>query len=150
MQLPLVLDRQMSRREDVLRGVFQHGGRARKPRAPAVGDLPQLGHRRGVVRLREDGADDRRDGFAGAVGDGGQEVAHDVHAAPLPGAAGEHGGDRLLHAFMRVRADQTDAVEAPLHQAAQEGGPERAILGRTDVDAEHLPLALIGVRQPRS
>ena len=58
----------------------------REARAQAVGDLPQLRHRRRVIGLREDRADDRRDRFAGALRHGREQVAHEVHAAPLPRA----------------------------------------------------------------
>ena len=76
---------QMPVGEDVLGGVFEHASAARGKRvAQAVGDLPQLRHRRGVIRLREDRADDRGDRFARALRDRRQQIPHEVHAAPLP------------------------------------------------------------------
>ena len=54
-------------------------------RAQAVGDLAQLRHRGGVIGLREDGADDRGDGLARALGHRREQIPHEMHAAPLPG-----------------------------------------------------------------
>lgn len=50
-QLSLMLDRQMSVREDVFGGLFEDGRGAGEPCAEAVGDLSQLRQRRGVIRL---------------------------------------------------------------------------------------------------
>jgi hypothetical protein len=46
-----------------------------------------LCHRGGVIGLREDRADDRRDGFAGALGHGREHIPHEMHAAGIATAS---------------------------------------------------------------
>ena len=43
---------------------------------------------------------------------------------------------------MCIRDDQPHALQPPLDEAPQECRPEAPIFGRTDIDAEHLALAL--------
>jgi hypothetical protein len=71
----------------------------------------------------------------------GQEVAHEVHAATLPGGI-EHFGDGCLDALVRVRDHELDAPQASAGELAQERGPERLGHGRADVHAEHLAPAI--------
>src|SRR3954451_8552504 len=64
-----------------------------------------------------------------------------VNATPLPRGA-HHAPDRALEALVRVRDDKLDPAQAAPDQALQERGPERFRLGRADVQAHDLPLAL--------
>ena len=139
-----MLQRQMPVRQDVFGRVLEDGRRLGEARPEAIGDLPQLRHRRRVVRLREDRADNGRDRLARALGHRGEQIAHEMHAAPLPAAAREDGADRLLQPFVRVGDHQADTLQPPLDQAAKKRRPERAIFRRADVDAEDLAIPLGG------
>ena len=101
-QLSLMLEREMAVGQDVLGGLLQHGRRPRKAGAQAIGDLPQLRHRRGMVRLRKDRADDGRDRFPHPVRHRGQQIPHEMHPAPLPRGARQDGADRLLQPLVRI------------------------------------------------
>jgi hypothetical protein len=70
-----------------------------------------------------------------------QHIAHEVHAAALPGGV-QHLGDGCLDAFMGVGDHQLDPAQAPPSELAQELRAERLGLGRTDVHAEHFPPAV--------
>ena len=70
-----------------------------------------------------------------------QDVAHEVHAAALPGGV-EHLGDGRLDAFMGVRDHQLDAAQATAGELAQKGGPERLGLRGADIHAEDLAPAV--------
>jgi len=81
-QLPLVVEWQMPVRQDVFGGILEESRGLGESRAESVGDLPQLGHRGGVIGLREDRADDRSDGLAGAPGYRCEQIPHEVHFMP--------------------------------------------------------------------
>ena len=80
-QLPLVRNRQRPIGQHVFGGLLEQRGGARKAGPEAIGDLPELRQRGGLIGLREDRADDRRDRFAGALRHRREEISHDVHAA---------------------------------------------------------------------
>src|SRR3954464_4587497 len=64
-----------------------------------------------------------------------------VHPTPLPGRAQNPlaGG---LEAFMGIRDDELHTLDAPAHEIAQEGGPERLSFGWADVQADDLAPAI--------
>jgi hypothetical protein len=64
--------------------------------------------------------------------------------AALPAGASHDRTNGLLAADVSVRDDQLDALEAAGFQAAQEGGPEGAVLGVADVQAQDLAAAVGG------
>ena len=72
--------------------------------------------------------------------DSGGQVGHEVGAAALPGRASEHRSDGVLQPLMRIGGHQLHPAQAPGRQRTQERQPERAVLARPHVDAEHLPL----------
>ena len=76
---------------------------------------------------------------AGALGDLGQHVAQEVHPAALPSGAEQHRRDGLLQAGVCVGDDQLHPAEPTRFEAAQERGPERAVLAVADREAEDLP-----------
>jgi hypothetical protein len=104
-----MFERQVSIGQDVFGRLFEDRGGAGEAAAEPVRHLTPLRHRRGVVRLGEDRADDGGDGLARAVRDGRQQRAHEVDAAPLPRRARQHGGDRLLQYLVRIRKAVTAA-----------------------------------------
>ncbi|MBB6547063.1 hypothetical protein HD593_001858 [Nonomuraea rubra] len=63
-------------------------------------------------------------------------------AAALPARARQGGADRLDQAAVRVGDDQLHPGQAAGDQAAQERQPTGAVLGRGDLQAEHLALAV--------
>jgi hypothetical protein len=67
-----------------------------------------------------------------------------MHAAPLPRRARQHGRDGLLQALVGVGDDQPHAAQAALHQAPQKRRPEGAIFRRPHVDTEDLTIAVGG------
>ena len=104
--------------------------------AQLVGDLaPLLARGLGVV-LGEGGGDESGDDAAAALAGMGQGVAHEVHAAALPGGA-QHFGDGRLDALVGVGDHQLDAAQAAPRELAQELGPEGLGLRRADIHAEH-------------
>jgi hypothetical protein len=64
-----------------------------------------------------------------------------MHPAALPGRSEQHRFDRVHEALVGVRDDQLDPGESPGSQRAQEGGPEGAVFGVTDVGAQDLAVA---------
>jgi len=95
MQLALTLQRQGAVGQDVFGGVLQQCRGAQETHPQAVGDLPELRQRRFVIRLREDGSEHGRDGFAGRVGHARKRILDDVDPAAWPRRAAEHGADGL-------------------------------------------------------
>ena len=79
-----------------------------------IGDLSPLGLGCGLVILGEGGADEGGDHPALGLAGVGQRIAHEVHAAALPGA-GEHPGDGGLDALVGVGDDELHASEAAEH-----------------------------------
>ena len=67
-----------------------------------------------------------------------------VCAAPLPARTLQHGRDGALQSLVAVAGHQFHSAQTTGHQAAQERQPERAILARAHVDAEHFALAVAG------
>jgi hypothetical protein len=117
------------------RGEFGH------TRSGLIGHLaPLLGRGSGIV-LREGGADPGGDDAALGLAGIGQGIAHEVHAATLPGGA-EHLGDGGLEAFMGVGDYQLHATQTAPGEAAQELHPERLGLAVANCHAEHLPPAV--------
>jgi hypothetical protein len=82
----------------------------------------------GGVGLGEGRAHHRRDEALRALGDAGQQVAHEVRAAALPAGARQRGCDRVDQAGVRVRADQLHAGQAARDQATHEGESGGAVL----------------------
>ena len=122
-------------------GVVHQGRQLGHARAQLVGDMaPLLARGLGVV-LGEGGADPGRDDAALRPAGVRHGVAHEVHAAALPGGA-EHLGNGGLQSLVRVRYDQLDAAQAAAGQAAQELDPERLGLAMADGHAEHLASAI--------
>lgn len=66
----------------------------------------------------------------------GEQIAHEVHSAALPGGA-EHFGDGRLDALVRVGDDELETAQAAACEAAQVVGPEGLGLGWADRHAEH-------------
>src|SRR5205814_10206006 len=104
-----------------------------------------IGHRsplraRCVGRLlHEHRADGRRDHASLRLARVRQRVAHEVHAAALPGRL-EHLGCRGLDAFVAVADHEFHATQAAPVQAAQELGPERLGFAGADLQAQHFAL----------
>jgi hypothetical protein len=80
MKTPAVLLGEVHERQDALGGLLQQLGRGAEPGPEAVRDPVELGQGRGVIGLGEDGPHDGGHGTRGALGHGGQEVAHEVHS----------------------------------------------------------------------
>jgi hypothetical protein len=62
--------------------------------------------------------------------------------APLPGGAVQHRRHRVLEALVGVGDHQLDPGQAASDQRAQKRRPGGAVLGRTDIQAQHLPMAI--------
>jgi hypothetical protein len=71
----------------------------------------------------------------------GQEIAHQMHAAALPGGM-QHPGDCGLQSFMGIGDHQLHAAQATARELAQELGPEGLGLGGTDVHTKDLAPAI--------
>ena len=106
------------------------------------GDPGMLLEHRVGVGLGEDRAHHRRDEALRALRDAGQEVAHEVRPAALPGGAGQGCRDRVDEAGVGVAGDQADAGESAGDERAQEGEPGRPVLAGDDVEAERLAEAV--------
>lgn len=115
-------------RRDLRVGSFEHGG-----------DLGELCLDVFPVGLGEDGADDRGDHILAALGHDGEDVAHEMHPAPLPGCALKHSPDRFLQPGAGIRHDQLHPVKATHLQRAEERGPEPFVFGFSDVETEDFP-----------
>lgn len=62
--------------------------------------------------------------------------------APLPRRPGQHRGNRLLEPFVGIRDDEPHTLQPAFDQAPQKRRPKRTVFGRTDIDPEHLPVAV--------
>jgi len=71
----------------------------------------------------------------------GQDIAHEVHPATLPGGVQDF-GNRRLEPLMRIRDHQLDAAQAAPGQRAQKLDPEGLGLGGADRHAQHLAPAV--------
>ena len=80
------------------------------------------------------------------LGHPGQQVPHEVHAAPLPAGARQHLADGALESLVGIRDDQANALEPSSHKATEKREPKLVCLGRAHVKAQHL--ALPGSRHP--
>ena len=76
-----------------------------------------------------------------SLADMGQGVSHPMHAAALPRRP-EDTGDRPLPPFMSIGDDKLHTLQTTLHQAFEEGGPQRLRLGRADVQTGDLTPSL--------
>jgi len=59
-------------------------------------------------------------------------------SAALPGGAGECGGDGIDESGVGIGDDESDAAEAALDQASEEGEPSGAVFEGDDIDTEDL------------
>jgi hypothetical protein len=96
----------------------------------------------GGVGLGEAGADGGGDHLRGALGHAGEYAAEEVDPAALDCRASHHGLDGLAEAEVGVGDHQLHPSQPAGLQAAQELGPEGAVLAVTDGEAEHLPTAV--------
>ena len=107
-----------------------------------VGDqAPLCGGTVGIV-LGKRGCDEGGDDAPALPAGMGQQVAHEVDAAPLSSCA-EDPGRGGLQALVVVGDHQLHAAQAAPGEAAQEPGPEGLGLGRADRHAEDLAPALV-------
>ena len=74
--------------------------------------------------------------------DTGEQVSRRVNAAALPCRALQDLGGGRLQALMRIRDDQLHALEAALHEAAQELHPEHHRLAVADRQPDDFPSAI--------
>jgi hypothetical protein len=77
--------------------------------------------------LGEGCGDEGRDHAPAALAGMGEDIAHEVDAATLPGCA-QHLRDSCLQAKVRIRDDQLHSAQAAAGQAVQELGPDRLSL----------------------
>mgnify|MGYP000432239854 CR=1 FL=1 len=110
------------------------------PVSEHVSDKTQLVPGRLRVGLGEDRSDGGGDHLFVALGDMGQQVAHQMHFASLPRGALEHAGDGGLQAGVGVGDHQLDAVEATVTEGTQKAGPEHLVFGVGDIETEHFVL----------
>src|SRR6185437_9916690 len=111
------------------------------PRSQLIGHLsPLLAGCLGIVLSKssaDPGGDDATLGLAGIR----YGVAHEVHAASLPGGA-EHFADGRLQSLMSIGDDELDAAQAASGQTAQELCPERLGLTVANGHAKHFAPAI--------
>ena len=81
-----------------------------------------------------------------------QQVAQEVHSAPLPAAALEHPPDRCRQAQVGVRDHQPGSSQATLLEGAEEMAPEALRLAVAHGNAEHFSVAegFVALGLPRS
>jgi hypothetical protein len=84
--------------EDVERGLGEQVGGVGEPADELVDDAGVVGPGGVGVGLLEDGAHERRVDAVGELENPGQQLAHDVGEAALPGRAGQAGRDGALEA----------------------------------------------------
>ncbi len=101
-----------------------------------IGDAPPLLLCGLGVVLGEGGGDEGRDDTPAAPAGMGQNVAHEVDAAALPGG-GEDLRHRRLDTLISIGDHQLDAAQAAPCQLPEEGGPEGVGLKRSDIHAQH-------------
>jgi hypothetical protein len=88
-----------------------------------IGDLAPLQAGHFGVLLGKGGGDEGSDDTPALLAGMGQDIAHEVHAATLPGGM-QHLGNRRLEPLMRIRDHQLDAAQAAPGQRTQKLGPE--------------------------
>lgn len=113
---------------DVVFGLSQEFGGGGIAQFEHAHYLPQLVSGRFRVGLGEDGSHRGGDHLLVMFGDMGEEVAHQMHLASLPGRSLEDPGDGRLKTRVGVGDDQSHPVEAPVFEGAEEAGPEHLIL----------------------
>jgi hypothetical protein len=105
--------------EHVCFGFVQQSSQLRHLGPDLIGDMtPLLACSLGVV-LGEGGGHEGGDHAPTLLAGMGKDIAHEVHAAALPGRA-PHLGDRRLDTFMAVGDDQFYAAQAAAGELAQE------------------------------
>ena len=130
--------------EQVARRVGELGGDVGELGAQGGGDLAELGPDVGGVGLGEDRPDGGRHHLGLGPGHLGQDVAHEVDPAPLPGRPDEDLGDGGFEPEVVIGDDELDTAEAPGAQALEKGGPKGPVLGVAHLDAEHLSVPVAG------
>ena len=70
----------------------------------------------------------------------GEQVAHRVNAAALPGGALEAAADRFDQPGVRVADDEAHTGESAVGEAGEELAPERFVLAVADIEAEDLAM----------
>ena len=128
--------------ENVVLGLVHEGGELRRLGPELVGDLAPLGARGLGVLLGEGGGDEGGDDAPALAAGTGQQIAHEVHAASLPGGA-EDTACSGLEPLVVVGDHQLHASQPTPGEGAQELGPEGLCLGRADRHAQHLAPALV-------
>ena len=106
-----------------------------------IGHLTPLGAGHFGVFLGKRGGDEGSDDTPAVLAGMGQDIAHEVHPAALPGGM-QNFGDRRFEPLMGIRDHQLDATQATPGQRAQELGPEGLGLGGADCHAQHLAPAV--------
>jgi hypothetical protein len=130
--------REPAESQEVLGGLGEHGGDLGELAFEHAGDLVELGAHVLRVGLGEDGAHGSGDHLGGALGDPGEQVAHEGHAAALPGGADEDRLDRGFQAEVVIGNHELHPGETSRAQSLEEGSPERLIFAVANLDAEHL------------
>ena len=125
-------------RENIVLGIGQETSRLRKAALQMVHHPGQFGPGRVQIRLGKDRAHESRDHRLGVLRNVHQEVAHKVHATPLPTRSLENLANRGLEADMGVAHDQLDSTETPGHAISQKRGPEGGLFTETDVKGVYL------------
>jgi hypothetical protein len=137
-----VADGEAGEGQQVLGVVAQHALELGELSAQHPGDHVQLFVDVAGIRLGEDGANGGGDHLGGALGDLGEHVAEEVDPAALHRGAGHHRGHGLAQAEVGVGDDQLHPAQPACLQAAQELGPEGAVLAVPDGEAEDLTAAI--------
>jgi len=106
------------------------------------GDHPELFTDVSGIGLGEDRAGRRGHHLGVALRDLREDVAQEVHPAPLPGRAEQDCGDGLFEPGVGIGDDQLYPAEPTRLQRAQERGPERAVLAVADGEPEDLAPAV--------
>lgn len=141
MQLGAVLRWERHIGQHVWLGLIHEGGELWQFGTELVGDLAPLSPGRFGIVLGEGGGDEGGDDTPAALAGMRQDVAHEVHAAMLPGSI-EHLGDGSFDALMSVGDHQLYAAKPAAGELAQERRPERLGLGRADIHAQNLAPAV--------
>src|SRR5690606_26367953 len=105
--------RERSEGEDIGSGLVEHVGGFRVDPLDHPGDLVELRVDVFGVGLGEDRADDRGDHLLPALGQRGEDVAHEVDAATLPGSALQHHGSSRFQPGVSVGEITSFTPERP-------------------------------------
>ncbi len=74
----------------------------------------------------------------------GEHVAQEVHSTPLPGGPDQHGVNGTAQSGMGIGDDQLDSGQTAGFQRPQKRGPERPVLGVSDLKAQYLAAPVSG------